>query len=553
MAQDAPSAGGKQGMVTGTTGARAIEAGVDILRQGGTAADAVAATAMTQVCMAAGSWVSYAGIYTMVYFNASDQKTYNLNAAYNTVAGETDPRSIPGVKMSDVGQKGFSAFDYPPSGRTALVPGFMAGIEATHRRFGKLSLEKIFEPAIRCALEGFEWSPGHAGQFAFRQKVLTRLPETKAVFLSSEGAPPKVGELFRQPALARTLERAAREGIREYLYLGDWARKLVAAVQADGGKMTLEDLAGYEAMWTQPAHGTYHGYDIYSHGVPAAGGVNLIEALNLAEVGKLSDLGVYSDSPRALYWLAQINKPAFILGPAAMVANDEVKGKLRQLGIDLSLPSRLKKETSAKIWQAIEAGKFPEAGPPVSAPPVHSDSIVAIDQWGNIAAVVHSINTVSWGACGIFVDGISIPDSASFQQETIAATGPGKRLPDPATPGLVVRNGKPFMGFGSIGSGLNIRTVASLINVMDFGMTPQQAIEKPSLGCFVFGGVKKLTVGTKEFTPEFLQALRDLGQDVGEDDALRGYWLGIQLDPASGRLNGGAIRELNMGGRAVGY
>src|SRR6185503_10782963 len=87
-----PTVTGRHGMVTGTTGAAAIAGGVEVLKQGGSAADAAMATAMTQICMAAGSWVSYAGILTMVYFDAASGKTYNLNAAYNTVKGETDPK-----------------------------------------------------------------------------------------------------------------------------------------------------------------------------------------------------------------------------------------------------------------------------------------------------------------------------------------------------------------------------------------------------------------------------------------------------------------------------
>jgi gamma-glutamyltranspeptidase / glutathione hydrolase len=542
-----------RGMVTATTGSAAVEAGLDMLRQGGSAADAVAATALTQACLAAGSWVSYAGIYTMVYFDAATSRTYNLNAAFNTVKDERDPGTIPGIKMSDVGAGGFNAFTYEPSGRTALTPGFMAGIEATHRRFGKLPLTTVFAPAIRCAEEGFEWSAGHAHQYAFRAAVLSRRPETRSVFLKPDGQPYAPGETFRQPLLARTLHRAATEGIGNYLYRGEWAQKLVAAVRSEGGKMTLADLEDYAATWNEPTRASYHGYDIYSHGLPAAGGVFLTEALHLAEIAELSKQGRYSQSPQALYWLAQIVKPAFILGPAAMVTTPELEAAIRALDLDLSLASRLEPGTARKLWEAIRSGRLPGVAQAPASAPAHSDSVVAIDQWGNMAAVVHSINTVSWGASGIFVDGISIPDSAAFQQPAIAAAGRGVRLPDPTNPGLVVKDGKPVMAFGSIGSGLHIRTVGSLMAVLDFGLTPQQAINEPSIGCFQFGGVDKLTVGSKEFAPEFLQALRALGQDVVENDPLRGYWIGIQIDPATRQLHGGAIRELAMGGRAVGY
>lgn len=543
-----------RGMVTATTGAAAVEAGLKMLRQGGSAADAVASTALTQICLAAGSWVSYAGIYTMVYFEAASGRTYNLNAADNTVQAEKTPHSIPGIKLSDIGAKGIGAFGYDaPSGRTALVPGFMAGIEATHERFGKLPLGSVFSPAIRCAAEGFAWAEGNARQYAFRERVLARLSETRAVFVKLDGTPYRPGELFKQPALAETLRRAACEGIRNYMYRGEWAHKLVAAVQRDGGHMTRADLADYEVLWSEPAHGTYHGYDIYSHGLPAAGGVNLIEAMNLAEIAQLEQFGRYAESPLALYWLAQIAKPAYLLGPAAIGSTLESNEAIRALGLDLSLASRLKKTSALKLWEAIQAKRLPQVAPPQATVPLHSDSVIAIDQWGNMAAVVHSINTVSWGATGIFVEGVSIPDSASFQQAAIAQAGPGTRLPDPTNPGLVVKGGTPVMAFGSIGSGLHIRTVAALIGVMDYNLTPQQVINEPSLGSFEFGGVNKLTVGCNELTPKFVQAVRDLGQDVVESDPLRGYWLGIQIDSKTRELHGGTIRELAMGGRAVGY
>lgn len=546
-----PEAVTTRGMVSATTGAAAVEAGVDILRQGGSAADAVAATALTQICLAAGSWVSYAGIYTMVYFDAATGKVSNLNAAFNTFQGEDDPLGIPGINLGKVGKAGFSAFEYAASGRTALTPGFMAGIEATHQRFGKMPLEAIFAPAIRCAEEGFPWTPGQAQQYAFRAAVLSRLPETRSIFAKPDGSAYAVGETFKQPALAKTLRRAVSEGITDYMYRGEWAEQLVAAVRRDGGKMTMADLRDYEVIWSEPTRATYHGYDIYSHGLPAAGGVFLTEAMNLAEIAQLSQKGRYSQSPEALYWLAQIAKLQFILGPAPMVKTPKLGAAIQSLGIDLSLSSRLEKTTSKALWEAIISGRLPGVGPAATGS-AHSDSVVAIDQWGNMAAVVHSINTVSWGATGIFVQGISIPDSAAFQQPVIAATGPGRRLPDPTNPGLVAKNGKPVMTFGSIGSGLHIRTIGSLVAVLDFGLTPQQAINEPSLGCFEFGGIDKLTVGAREFSPEFLQALRDLGQDVIENDPLRGYWIGIQIDPKTRELHGGAIRELALGGRAVG-
>lgn len=544
IAQAAPAT---HGMITATTGSAAIDGGVEILKAGGSAADAAVATALTQVCMAAGSWVSYAGIMTMMYFDAATGKIYNLNAAYNTVKAETDAMTMPGVDLTEL-LKDLRNGSYQPSGRTALVPGFMAGVDAAQRKFGKLPFGKVFEPAIRCAEQGFEWNPGLAAQYAFRKDVLGRLPETKAIFTKADGTAYQPGETFKQPALASTLRQVSLRGA-DYMYRGEWAKQFIAAVQRDGGRMTLDDLASYKVMWTEPVHANYHGYDIYVHGLPANGGVNLVEAMNLAEVSDVAKLGRYAQSPQATFTLAQILKPAELFD---FVPTDPKT--YTALGLDRSLAGRAKKESAVKLWDVMRSGRMPRV-PAIPSVPAHSDAIIAIDQWGNIAAICHSINAVSWGATGINVAGISIPDSASFQRAEIAKLTPGERLPDPSSPGLVIANGKPFMGFSSIGAGLHARTVTALINVLDFGMTPQQAIDEPSLGGFSFGaeGDAVLTVGKNEFTPEFIAQVGKLGQQLVENDQMRGYWIGVQIDQKSGELHGGAIRELAMGGRVVGY
>src|SRR4029077_2816988 len=125
---------GANGMIAATTGGKAVEVGIQILKEGGSAADAAMATALCEVVHVGGSYVSFAGIMMMMYYDAASGKVYYLDAQYNTPLEEKDASSIP--------HKG---------GRTALVPGFMAGVQAAHDRFGKLPLQRIFEPAIAMA------------------------------------------------------------------------------------------------------------------------------------------------------------------------------------------------------------------------------------------------------------------------------------------------------------------------------------------------------------------------------------------------------------------
>src|SRR5262245_29063636 len=136
-----PAVESSKGMVAVTHDAFSARIGLEALRQGGSAADAAMATSLAQIALDAGAVTSYAGILTMVYYDAASKKVYSLNAGYNTVLEEKDPLSIPRP-----GQ---------PSGRTALVPGFFAGVQAAHSRFGKLPFASLFDPAIYLAEKGF--------------------------------------------------------------------------------------------------------------------------------------------------------------------------------------------------------------------------------------------------------------------------------------------------------------------------------------------------------------------------------------------------------------
>jgi gamma-glutamyltranspeptidase/glutathione hydrolase len=176
----------------------------------------------------------------------------------------------------------------------------------------------------------------------------------------------------------------------------------------------------------------------------------------------------------------------------------------------------------------------------------HSDGIVVVDQWGNMAAVGHTINTVLWGNTGLFVDGISIPDAARFQQEELARVGPGNHLPNGMNPLILLRDGKPVLGCSAVGGGLHYKTVQTLVNILDFEMEPQRAVDTPA---FLPNGVEKGT-----FDPKVLEGVRGLGLKVNllsQRELQPGYWVGLQLDPAARQWRGGVSRGVE--GQVVGY
>src|SRR5215475_1844135 len=329
-----PAVESAKGMVAVTHDAFSARIGLEALRQGGSAADAALAASLAQIVLDAGAATSYAGVLTMVYYDAASKKVYSLNAAYNTVLEEKDPLSIPGFGK--------------PSGRTALVPGFFAGVRAAHSRFGKLPFARLFDPAIYLAEKGFVVIPALNNWINTRKDVLSRLPETKRVFTRQDGEFYKAGDLFKQPQLAETLRKIAAQGT-DYIYQGEWANKFVAAVQSEGGKMTLADLKAYRPTWSEPLQTSYHGYQVYSLGLPSLGGVNTIEAFNLLEAADLKQYGHYTTSPEALYEFIRICRASYFL---SLFPTDVIKTHLPDL--DIATESRMKKESARLLWRKMQ-------------------------------------------------------------------------------------------------------------------------------------------------------------------------------------------------------
>ena len=541
-----PLAESKTGIVVSTTAAAAARAGLEALNRGGSAVDAVMTHALAEITLWASCCVSHAGFMDLMVFEAATGEVHHLNGGWNTVLGEDDPLSIPG--------------DGVPSGRASLVPGFMAGLEAAHGRFGKLPFAALFGPAIYFAEEGFEVLPMLEGMIEMRKEVLSRRPGTKAVFTKEDGSWYVSGDHFSQPELARTLRRVAAEGA-DYMYQGPWAEKLVAAVQSEGGKMTLEDLKRYEPIWRAPLRSTFRGYDVHATAQPNLGGVNMVEALNLVEQADLGSLGHYTESPEALFRLTRIARLMDIMGtslthhvtPTALIERHAP-------GIATAPPQRTTKAAAKKLWQAMQTDGWDQLNiaayewQPDSSSGNHSDAVVAVDAEGNAAALLHTINTALWGTTGIFVDGVAIADSGKYQQTKIARAGPGRRLPVETNPVLITKSGKPVLVSSSIGMGVHEQTFQAIVNVLEYGLDPKAAAESPQVLRPMGGGVDRAMGANAEnpaaqaveegaFDADLLAKVRAMQQPMQELSpeaaaGWRGYWVGIHVDPQTGIRRG---------------
>ena len=536
---EAGVATGDNGAVTVAYNGLAARAGLEALEQGGNAIDAAMTTALTQVALTAGAPISYFGIMSLVYYDATTDRVYTMNAEWNTVRGDDDPLSIPGgIDMSsESGILGTAV-----SGRTALVGGFMKGVGAAHARFGRLPFEELFEPAIYVAEHGMPISKRMASYWRMRSGDLARLPETAATFLKEDGSPYVEGDTLRQPALAATLHAVARNGT-DYMYRGPWAEHAVAAIEAEGGKMTLDDLSAYDVIWDEPLVAEVADYTIYTNPPPNDGGVALIEAQNLALASGLVEDGHWTESSSSLRKALDITYLYVIdfLPPATLQAVYP--------GIDFSPRSRVTPAHATELWKRMAAGAKLSNW---SAPgPGHSDDVVVIDGEGNIAAITHSLNSVLWGKTAIVVDGITIGDPASFQQAQIAKVEPGGRLGAPTETGILFHDGHPVLGFASMGSGLHQRTFQGLLNVMQFGMRVDEAIDTPDFFLPLSDPSSfRLTfrVPAGRFDRTVLDGTGYAYEEISPEDARfagEGVWVAISRDPATGALRAASHNRTN--------
>ncbi len=546
---ETPVAGvGTQGMVAGTSGPVAVHAGRKALEAGGSAADAAIATALAQIALHAGGATSFAGNMQVFYFEATSGEVHMLDASYARVLEEEDPLTIPPYGT--------------PSGRAVLVPGFMAGIGALHERFGFLPLAQLLEPAIDIAENGFELSESFAQYMQQRKHVLTRLPGGREIFTKRDGKLYGTGEVFRQPQLARTLRCVASEGIA-YMYTGDWGEKLVAAVQNEGGKLTMTDLERYQAIWTPARHTRFREYDVYAS-------TNTLEALNVVEEADLRGIGDYHDSSEALYQLIRISRLGEILGPP--IAGAPVPAELieRYLpGIDLTLDGRTGKSNAGQIWSAMRQPAFEDLEAQARTIATHgaesvtnlikdftsrdrvrehTAGVVAVDANGNMAAMSHSVSSAIWGEVGIFVDGVSVVDAGAFTQNLLAALQPGEkwyhRVDPEGCPAIALKDGTPVFGCSSIGTSWFEYGLQAIVNVLEYRMTVARSAAAPHFRRNWPPNMPlRQPIGPGQFSRSVLEAVKARGLDIEavEDPAQAsqgGAWVAVAVDPTTGAKTG---------------
>lgn len=507
------------GTVITTGPSQSRQVGLDMLARGGSAVDAALASALARIALDMGWIVSYAGIFLMVYYEASTGRVYSLNACFKTPREMRDPLS---VSRSAI-----------PNGRAVLVPGFMAGVQAAHDRFGRLPFADLFQPAIDIAESGFPIAAWRIEAIREYWGVLGILPETRNVFLKRRYGlfrGYEAGDLFVQPELAHTLRQVASQGAR-YMYTGDWGRKFVDITRREGGQITHQDMEEYEPVWADPNHSTYYGYDVHALGYPSLGAMSVVFSINMMESADLMAFPHASSSADALYRLMYSSRVSeFFYAPyAAEILETHIPEG------DFSYESRAEKENARLIWEKIAGGEWPEIERQIAqhgfSRPSHSEAILAVDAQGNVASVCHTINVDRWGNTGIFVDGVSIPGPGSEQQYYIDKIGPGAYLPDTTNPVLVLRNGLPVVASSCIGSDLHSATVQNLYNMLNFDMSMAESRATPKFQSMDWGDVvRRQKVQNNQFSRTIIDAVQAMGLPIVlVDSPASEYWIGLTL------------------------
>src|SRR5579863_3865899 len=542
----------------------ASHVGVDILQAGGNAVDAAVATgfALAVVHSAAGN----IGGGGFMLIRMADGKAHFLDYREMAPAAATrdmylDPQGNVIEGASEIGYKAIG------------VPGSVAGMVYAERKFGKLTLKQVMAPAIKLAREGYALTWEEARDFHDRH--LAEFPESHRVF-QRNGDYYKQGETFRQPELARTLERIAAKP--DDFYHGALAKELAAAMQKGGGLITADDLAHYQVKEREPVRGTYRGYDIISAPPPSSGGAVLIEALNILEGYDLAKLGDHS--AQSIHFTVEAYRRAFMDRAEFMGDPDFAKIPVAQLidkryaaawrdTIDPARASPSKELKRPAIFSELE--QYAASHPPqVPHEGNHTTHFSVMDAEGNAVAVTTTIN--DWFGSRVTADGLGFllndemddfsakPGAANADgliQGPANAIGPGKRPLSSMTPTIVVHDGKTVMVLGSPGSSKIITTVANVfMGIVDYGMNLQEAVDAPR---FHHQWLPDVVNVEKYFSPDALNALRKMGYNVqvglGSGDHISPYWSDaecIAVDPKTGdRL--GATDSRNSNGKAVGY
>ncbi len=551
---------GRHGMVC-TSVPAASQAGLDILKRGGSAIDAAIAANATLGLMEPVSNGIGGDLFAIVY-SARENKLYGINGSgrsplglsYDQMKSELEKSKSNPIKSSRAGS-GPQESPIPPLGMLPIsVPGCVDAWAELHKKFGKLKLSDDLAPAIRYAEEGFPVSELIAFYWGFAPRAYKDLPGAflETYTLDGKGRTPARGDIFKNPALARTLRLIGEKG-RDAFYKGEIADKIDKFMQENGGFLRKVDFEKHTSTWVDPVSTNYRGYEVYE--LPPNGqGIATLQILNILEGFDLKAMG--RNSPETLHAMIEAKKLAWADRAKYYADPDFAKIPLTKL---------LSREYAAERRKLIDPG---HAAKTVAAGNIDQGDTIymcAADDEGNMVSLIQS-NYRGMGS-GIVVPGLGFmfqDRGQLFSMEPGHANvyAPGKRPFHTIIPGFVMKDGKPWEAFGVMGGGMQPQGhVQVLTNQIDFGMNPQEAgdaarwqhegdNEPTGEKLTDHGGYLNLESG---ISYETARELMKRGHDVRLDLGGYGGYQAIKVEMHDGQRVYAGASESRKDGLAAGY
>lgn len=450
--------------------------GRDVLAAGGNALDAAIATGFALAVTHPTAGNIGGGGFIVIRFPDGRTTSFNFR--------EKAPlRAHPEMFLDSAGE--YSSRIHHDSHLAVGVPGTVAGFALAHERYGSKPWRELVEPAVRLARDGFPVMPGLARSLAGVLPSMQRYPASVAAF-SKNGVPYEAGEIFKQPDIARTLERIMLHG-RDGFYRGETARLIAEEMRRGGGWITEEDLARYQAKEQPPIHGTYRGYDVISMAPPSSGGIALVEMLNILEGYDLRAMG--HNSAEYIHHLVEAMRRAY-RDRARYVADTDFA--------DVPIERLTSKAYAAELRATIDPARASRSSPEdveLVAESMETTHYSVVDANGMAVSVTYTLEA-GYGSK------ITVPGAGFLLNNEMgdfnAAPGltnergligtepnlarPEQRMLSSMTPTILAKDGRTVAVIGSPGGRTIINTVLQLtLNLVDFGMSIEEAVSAPRI------------------------------------------------------------------------
>lgn len=511
----------------------ASEAGIQILKAGGNAVDAALATAFVlNVVEAQASGLGGGGF---MLIKLKNQTPVLIDYRETAPAKATRDFYYHSAKSFQ------ELAEYGPN--SICVPGMLAGLDLAREKFGTKNLADLLQPAISIAEKGFTVDSKLNALILKQYDVITQDEITTNIFLK-DLFPLEAGEVLHRPNLARSFQLIATQGVQSF-YRGEIARAIIQTLKSKNSILRADDLRNYQPIIRETIQGNYRGFEIFTIPPPSSGGVHLLQVLNILSGFNLRNLQHNSAAYISLFVealkQAYADRKAYAADPAfyevpvkALLSADyarEIQKKLRQ--------NSLNDPVKAGIFQPGNSG--------------NTTHISVVDTAGNMVALTQTINHFFGSGITVPEWGILLNDEMfDFSKDSTSknAVFPGKRPVSSMAPTFVFKAGKPFLTIGTPGGSRIISALAQiLVNIFDFGMSIDQAIEAPRFHCeaeelFIESRVNSATI----------RQLKKMGYTVtlkSDFDVFFGGAQGILIDAGDHKLFGGA--DSRRSGVVVGY